>query len=142
MVNDWPGPIAHEYDRLRRLLQADQLLASVWQLKDVAEVLIRFPALAMARDILEHGSDRDFQNNTRGTLLGPPMSMGSWQTLAQTLAAHIVTRDGDGFFAPQVASLFWTKDGSSKGKLTALNSLLDLANWRTNCLVTGPSGPI
>ena len=110
----WPGPIAHEYDRLRRLLEADQLVASVWQLKDVAEVLIRFPACVMARDILEHGSVRAFQDATRRILLGPAMSMGTWQGLAQGLAAHIVTHDGDGFLAPQVASLFWMKDRSSK----------------------------
>jgi hypothetical protein len=131
VANDWPGPIAHEYDRLRRLLQADQLVASVWQLKDVAEVLIRFPACVMARDVLEHGSDRPFQDEIRRVLLGPAMSMGTWQGLAQELAAHIVTHDGDGFFAPQVASLFWMKDRSSKGKSTALNLRFgELANWR------------
>jgi tetratricopeptide (TPR) repeat protein len=131
VVNDWPGPIAHEYDRLRRLLQADQLVASVWQLKDVAEVLIRFPACVMARDILEHGSDRAFQDETRRTLLGPPMSMGTWQTLAQTLAAHIVTHDGDDFFAPQVAGLFWAKKGEGDGKGTPSNRLANaLTAWR------------
>ena len=59
------------------------------------------------------------------------MSMGSWQGLAQRLAAHIVTHDGDGFLAPQVASLFWTKDRSKAGKSTRLNlRLAELANWR------------
>jgi hypothetical protein len=43
VIDTWPGPIAHEYQRLRELIEADQVIAAVWQLKDVAEVLIKLP---------------------------------------------------------------------------------------------------
>ncbi len=50
--NDWPAPIAHEYYRLRELLAEGQLVSAIWQLKDVAEILIKFPAIVMAQTVL------------------------------------------------------------------------------------------
>lgn len=132
VLDDWPGPIAHEYARLRGLLSQDQLVAAVWQLKDVGEVLIRFPACVMARDVLEHGSDSAFKLEVRRTLLGPPMSMGGWQGLSERLANHITnaaTRDA--FLAPEVASLFWEKGRRPGGQDTGLNQLAkNLTTWR------------
>ena len=130
VINGWPGPIAHEYHRLRKLLTENQLVASVWQLKDVAEVLIRFPACVMARDVLEHGSDAAFRREVRRTLLGPPMSMGGWQQLAETLGRHIVTH-ADDLVAREVATLFWTPADRGHGQATDSNQLLkNMTAWR------------
>jgi hypothetical protein len=59
VMDTWPTPIAHEYWRLRDVLRRGEIAAILWQFKDVVEILIRFPALVMAREILESGEPSD-----------------------------------------------------------------------------------
>jgi|GEM_PF-2696643 len=72
VMDAWPGPLAHEYHRLRELLNQGQLVAAVFQLKDLAEVLVKFPALVMARDLIAHG-DAEAAMAARRALLGEPL---------------------------------------------------------------------
>ncbi len=88
VLEHWPGPVAHEYHQLRVLLESDQMVGAIWQLKDVAEVLIKFPALVMARDVIENGSDAALQDETRRLLLAKPPSLGDWHRLASDLLAR------------------------------------------------------
>jgi len=127
VVDYWPGPIAHEYQRLRELLLDGEIVSAVWQLKDVGEVLIRFPACVMARDVIENGIDLRFKSEIRTQMLGPPLSMGGWLTLAEKLSSHIRTKSEAGFNCPQIAGLF----RSERNKETGLAKFLkDLTGWR------------
>jgi hypothetical protein len=93
VADTWPGPMAHEYQRLRELLEQGQIVAAVFQLKDLAEVLIKFPALVMARDLIEHG-DPEAARAVRLSLFDGPLSMGHWVN-------HLVRKQ----LAPQVKCL-------------------------------------
>ena len=47
VLADWPAPVAHEYHRLREVLAQGQIISAVLQLKDLAEILVKFPTLVM-----------------------------------------------------------------------------------------------
>lgn len=66
----WPGPVAHEYYRLKELLTEGQIIGAIWQLKDLAEVFIKFPAVVMACDVLEHNPAEEAKRRVRESLFG------------------------------------------------------------------------
>ncbi len=88
--NDYPAPIAHEYQRLRAVLEDGLMVTAVMQLKDVVEVLFKFPAVVMAQWVLTQGTDADLQQKTQAALLGKKMALGDWQCLADHLAIALV----------------------------------------------------
>lgn len=136
VVETWPGPIAHEYQRLRELLQQGEIVSAVWQLKDVAEVLIRFPVCVMARDVFEYGVDLKFKATVRSKLFGPAMSMGGWLELAVMLSRHIHDHGENRFVCPMVARLF--RKSAGKGKDTKLAEFLkEITGWRNRTLGHG-----
>ena len=137
-MEEWPGPIAHEYFQLRTLLEADQIVGAVWQLKDVAEVLIKLPAIVMARDVIAHGSDEALQADIRRTLLAKPPSLGDWHRLASDLLAKRLTSPGSGseLLLPEVAGLF--RQACTKQAPTTLSDFLkELTEWRNEELGHG-----
>ncbi len=79
MAETWPGPIAHEYHRLRELLTEGHIVPAIFQLKDLVEVMIKFPALVMARDLLQHG-DQEAGRAARRVIV----------TLAAIEQAHVI----------------------------------------------------
>ncbi|WP_409408493.1 hypothetical protein AAE485_08060 [Acidithiobacillus ferriphilus] len=136
LVTTAPGPIAYTYWLLQNLLEKGQVDASAMVLKDFAELLARFSALVMARDVLEHGTP-ELQKTTREMLFGRPMSMGSWIGLADLLASAI-RQAPTGYAVPQIAN--WWRD--EKGKPTALCSLLahTITYWRNETIGHGVRG--
>lgn len=77
VMEQWPEPIAHEYWRFRELLAEAQVVSAILQLKDLAEVLVKFPALVLTRDLIEHGS-HEHCRVLRLSLLGGPLNLGQW----------------------------------------------------------------
>lgn len=134
-LEEWPGPIAHELHRLRELVDEGQVIGAVWQLKDVAEVLIKFPAVVMARDYLEHGRDERTRDRIRSGLFSKLLAMGDWHKLAGDLLAPALSKaKGDPLLLPRLAGLF----RGGKGKPTkAYNLLLALNNWRNEQIAHG-----
>ena len=53
LLATWPGPVAHEVQALGDLLDRGQAAGALWQLKDLAEVLIKVPALIHLLDEAE-----------------------------------------------------------------------------------------
>ena len=138
IANSWPGPVAHEYFRLRELIEEDEVIGAVWQLKDVAEVLIKLPAVVMARDVIEFGTSDALRNDVRRALLAKPPSLGDWYTLAATtLARPVLTGEaGDSLLLPDVATLF--RQPGKKPRQTALAAFLrEMINWRNEELGHG-----
>jgi tetratricopeptide (TPR) repeat protein len=138
LITTAPGPIAHTYWLLRNLLEKGQVDASAMILKDFAELLARFSALVMARDVLEHGTP-PLQETTRKTLFGPPLSMGAWIELANLLASAIRNAPTD-YAVPQIAN-WWRCDGKGKRTATVLGALLaDITHWRNETIGHGVRG--
>jgi tetratricopeptide (TPR) repeat protein len=134
----WPGPIAHEYQRLRQLLEQGQIVAAIFQLKDLAEVLVKFPALVMARDLIEHG-DPAAARAARRALFGGALSMGHWvNAIVREQLAPQVLRLADRLLLPELGAGFVTANPA--GKLTStpwLETLKGLVNWRNETLGHG-----
>ena len=138
VIEDWPGPIAHEYARLRQILAEGQILGALWQLKDVTEVLIRFPTLVMLRDLIESAERPELDEAARAalrasarevrtTLLGPPLSLGRWLVLAADALALKIQQAPERFTFPEVAGLFRQRPASSRArpKITELAKALE-----------------
>ncbi len=122
----WPGPIAHEYHRLRELLAEGQLIPAIWQLKDLAETLLKFPALILARDLIEHGGDMAARRVRRG-LLSQPLTFGAWLGTVERVLMPAAAEAGGALMLPGLAGLLGTPDG----KPSAWSRLLSrLVAWR------------
>jgi tetratricopeptide (TPR) repeat protein/uncharacterized Zn finger protein (UPF0148 family) len=129
----WPGPIAYSYNLLRNKLRNGQIDASALILKDITELLARFFALVMLRDMSEHknhadinADDQDKQKEMIDGLFTKPHSMGSWRTLADDLARQIQKKP-EIYKFPEIATVF----RDSKGKATKLNVFIGtLTAWR------------
>ena len=130
----WPAPIAFTYQLLRALLKNGQIDAAAWVLKDLGELMARFPALVMARDILESGAP-DQQQMVRQRLFGKPMAMGDWIRLADDLAREIQTHP-ESFMFSKIATLF--RQGKQRQVLPGF--LEALVTWRNETLGHGVRG--
>lgn len=142
LQTEWPAPIAYTYKLLRDLLRKGQIDASAMVFKDMAELLARFSALVMARDILAHGP-ADQQNRVREMLFAKPLSMGAWIALADQTAMWITDHPDATLFAPELASLWRVAPSQPGGKAkpTALQKLLsDVVNWRNETIGHGVRG--
>ena len=134
VADAWPGPIAHEYHRLRQLLTEGQIVPAIFQLKDLVEVLIKFPALVMARDLLQHG-DAEAGLAARRALFGQMLSLGAWLAGVRDQLAPQVRRlaPTGRLLLPELGSVFvavgraplWCK------------TLANLVTWRNDQLGHG-----
>lgn len=140
MAATWPGPIAHEYQRLRQLLDQGQIVAAIFQLKDLAEVLVKFPALVMARDLIQHG-DEAAALAARRALFGGALSMGHWVNVIvrEQLAPQVLrlTPTG-GLLLPELGAAFVAANRAGQPASTPwLETLKALVNWRNETLGHG-----
>ena len=138
VADGWPGPIAHEYQHLRQLLDQGQIVAAIFQLKDLAEVLVKFPALVMARDLIAHG-DPDAARAARRGLFGGALSMGYWVNyIVREQLAPQVLRLADRLLLPELGAAFVAANPAGKRASTPwLETLKDLVNWRNETLGHG-----
>ncbi|WP_216819294.1 hypothetical protein, partial [Thiohalocapsa sp. ML1] len=82
LIDTWPGPIAHEARALGELLAAGNAAAALWQLRDLAEVLIKLPAAALAAEAERRDPDGPLAARVHEKLYGyPPPAMGTWRDL-------------------------------------------------------------
>ncbi len=144
VADGWPGPIAHEYQHLRQLLEQGQIVAAIFQLKDLAEVLVKFPALVMARDLIEHGDPEAARAARRG-LFGGLLSFGHWvdEIVGQQLVPQVrrlcphagPTRQ---LLFPELGAVFVTVEKSGKGTASPWRKTLKgLVEWRNETLAHG-----
>ncbi|WP_188092560.1 hypothetical protein [Azospirillum sp. B21] len=120
----WPAPVAHEYRHLRELLAEGQIIGALWQFKDAAEMLVKFPAVAMLRDIQRH-ADRSTpaahdavvaaDAELRRLLLAKPPALGDWIMIADRAARFVLERSS-GLLVPELASLFRKSTGRHDGQ--------------------------
>lgn len=129
----WPGPVAHEYHRLRELLEAGQLVPAIWQLKDLAETLVKFPALVMARDLISHGGEAAARE-VRRALFGGQLTFGAWVGLVERTMAPAARKVGSTLVCPQLPLLFVTAKDKATDWLKTLNTLV---TWRNDVFEHG-----
>ncbi|MCP4702848.1 MAG: hypothetical protein GY862_39205, partial [Gammaproteobacteria bacterium] len=125
----WPGPVAHEYHRLKEILEQGRIVSAILQTKDLAEVLIKFPAAVMAAYVLDSGfaDTQGLRKTVQTAMLANPLSMGSWHQLAGDILAPEFCKFPDSL--GKIACLF----RNPKGKITPVYNLLkDLNEWRNN----------
>ena len=131
----WPGPVAHEYHRLRELLADGQIVPAIWQLKDLAEILLKFPALVMARDLVEHGSEAAARQ-VRRALFSGPLTLGKWAEVVRETLAPAVHQAREKLVCPRLAGLFLMP--TDKPKPTPwLLTLEHLVTWRNEAFGHG-----
>ena len=76
----FPEPISHELLRLRSIFEQHQVFAMVFQIKDVGEVLMKFPVLCSAAYLKNDVITKK--------LIKKPLSLGDWQGIASELLKH------------------------------------------------------
>ncbi len=129
VFESWPGPVAHEAFQLKTLLDDGQILGALWQLKDLAEVLLKLPAVIMARDLLENGKDASLESRIWKALTSKPLSMGDWHALAgDLLAREVINRWDEGLVLPEVARVFRKSASRTTPAYRALKELIPLRN--------------
>lgn len=137
VFKEWPGPLAHEAWRLKEVLEQGQIIGAIWQLKDLAEVMIKLPAVIMASDYLEHGSDVDTKNRISSFFFSKPLSMGSWLALAgDHLPKAILSEDQGAFVAPEIAGIFRQTKGKKRPS-NAYELIREIVVWRNEELGHG-----
>lgn len=125
----WPGPIAHELFRLKTLLEEGHFLGAVWQVKDVAEVLIKFPGVIMARDVLVNSSDMKLKSDLRSGLFRAELSIGKWlEIVRDALSNKVLNFRNSELFFPEFSYLF----RNHHGVIHAAKNLDKLVYWRNN----------
>ncbi|KYH34007.1 tetratricopeptide repeat protein [Clostridium tepidiprofundi DSM 19306] len=83
--NEFPLIIAHEYWRLKDLLRNGKTYGAFFQVKDLFEILIKFPVLIAASDIYNKKERSSQENKILMSLLEKPLSLGDWEKLARTI---------------------------------------------------------
>ena len=73
----FPEPVSHELLRLRSIFEQRQVFAMVFQIKDVGEVLMKFPVLCSAAYLKNDVITKK--------LIEKPLSLGDWQGIASEL---------------------------------------------------------
>ncbi len=125
VIEEWPAPIAHEYQRLHTLLHQGNFIPSMLQLKDLAEILIKFHTVCMYQWIKTYKTEinlNDINPNLFSTL-----SMGAWYNFSGQLAKLIIDNDNesDDSLGLYLANYFYNP------KRTKINALLsELVQWR------------
>ncbi|SOC24129.1 hypothetical protein SAMN05880501_11698 [Ureibacillus xyleni] len=85
----YPSVISHEYWRLYDMLKQGQIYGAILQLKDVFEVLIKFPTLYAASAIYNRIQRSDVENKIILSLLDKQLSLGHWKQIAQTIVKKV-----------------------------------------------------
>jgi tetratricopeptide (TPR) repeat protein len=133
----WPGPLAHEAWRLKAILEEGQIIGAIWQLKDLAEVLLKFPAVIMARDLLEHSADEAVKSEIRSFFFSSPLSMGHWLRLAgDLLAKAVLAEHPERLMAAGLAGIFRQTSGKHKANRT-YHLIREIIQWRNEELGHG-----
>ena len=80
----FPFFIAHEYHRFYELLEKGQLFGAFFEMKDVLEVLLKFPIL-VGTAYIESKREPEEGKRCLETLIAHPLSLGQWAAYGNDL---------------------------------------------------------
>lgn len=141
VLNEWPAPIAHEYQQLKNILNDGLFIAAIFQLKDVVEITIKVSAITMYQWLHHTVPYLEELQEVRKELFMKQLSLGSWLQLTRTVAQLILDNEAaNKDLGKQLATWLYSpvaaRDESSakpKPKQTAALKLLnDMVNWRND----------
>jgi tetratricopeptide (TPR) repeat protein len=89
VFEEYPSIIAHEYWRLYDLLGKGQPYGAFLQLKDMFEVLIKFPTLIGASILYGKQERSDEENKILIALLEKWLTLGTWEEIARTMGRKL-----------------------------------------------------
>jgi len=83
--SEYPSIISHEYKRLFQLLEDGQTYGAFLQLKDMFEVIIKFPVLIVASQIYKKEEKSEEEKEILRGLMEKILSLGDWKAIADTI---------------------------------------------------------
>lgn len=84
-LNNFPTIIAHEYHRLKELSAAGEAYGTFMQIKDMYEVILKFPVLIMMEGLiysLKNEKENESRNSILRAFISKPLSLGDWEVIA------------------------------------------------------------
>lgn len=86
--NEYPTIIAHEYNRLKELSTEGKVYGTFMQIKDMYEVILKFPILIMINGLiysLKNEKECKNRNDILKSFISKPLSLGDWETIANKI---------------------------------------------------------
>jgi tetratricopeptide (TPR) repeat protein len=122
---DYPSIIAHEYYKVFELLNRRQTYGAFLQLKDLLEVLMKFPILCMVAYVYNSKNRTSLENQILMEILKKPLSLGDWENIARKLLRMPIHNESLYYILKNTLSLY------EKNNIT---------NWRNNYIGHGATG--
>ncbi|GKU24345.1 hypothetical protein CFOLD11_11710 [Clostridium folliculivorans] len=88
-MNEFPTIIAHEYHRLKELSTAGEAYGTFMQIKDMYEVILKFPVLIMMEGLiysLKNEGENECRNSILRAFIEKPLSLGDWEVTASRIS--------------------------------------------------------
>jgi hypothetical protein len=102
----YPCIIAHEYWRLYDLLDQGQTYGAFLQLKDMFEVLIKFPTLIAASMLYGKRERSEEENKILIALLEKWLTLGTWEEIARTMGRKVKLQQSIAAIQKDIVLLF------------------------------------
>lgn len=77
-----PSLIAQQYEMLHRLLSEGATYGALFKVKDLLEVILKFPSLILVSEMVEVEKDSSKHNEILSFMTSKPLSLGDWQQIA------------------------------------------------------------
>ena len=126
-LNGIPSVIAHEYDRVKEMLEDGHVYGALMQLKDVVETIIKFYAVTGLSYIEKKAQKEDKSIELLAMVLDKKLSLGDWAGINKALYDLV---DSD--------TLKEIYEGI--GQLTDGSGRYKVVEWRNRCLGHGALG--
>lgn len=109
-VSFYPSIIAHEYSRLFELLESGQTYGALLQIKDVLEVMIKYPTLIAVSQIYQQKEEVLYHyKDIFVSLIEKPLSLGDWERIAGKVAGNPHVHKDIQFVLNDVLSIYRNK---------------------------------
>lgn len=106
--SEFPSVIAHEYNRLENEYSSGNLYATLLQIKDTMEVILKFEVLILCAWVKKQDYI-DFKQKVECQITTPSMSLGSWDSLAKKLQDYLMSEIKDNSYPFMLDTLIKTR---------------------------------
>jgi tetratricopeptide (TPR) repeat protein len=130
---EYPFVIAHEYKRIKTELEEGSVFGAMLQIKDLFEVLLKYPILIIAAKIFRKENKTTKENEILKELVAKPLSLGDWVRIAGLIEDLTLTniKLKEDNCINMISFLIKVYDGNSK-----INKD-NMVNWRNSTVGHG-----
>ncbi|GEM_PF-2601346 len=93
IIKKAPSIIAYEYEKLRKLLLSGSTYGVQLQIKDLFEVILKFPALIILAESLQTKKKKEEYNDILHFMTSKQLSLGDWSQIANSILKKELKRD-------------------------------------------------